>query len=159
MRQRIFLTCIVCALVVGPVSRAQDVSNPTQRQASLDLAAKLLAAKANPAAALPEDLVDPFNPTALAGPALTVKPGTGVPVTAASSSTEILQRIAAGIKPSGVMMLGGSPLLLIREKKLKVGDNLTITFEGNDYTLVVTGIDRTSFKLRLNNEEITRPIK
>ena len=71
----------------------------------------------------------------------------------------MLQRIAAGIKPSGVMMLGGSPLLLIREKKLKVGDNLTITFEGNAYTLVVTGIDRTSFKLRLNNEEITRPIK
>ena len=157
MRQRALLTCISFTLVVGSVSYAQNVTIPAQRQASLDLAAKLLAAKANPATTLPDDLVDPFNPAALAGPKPTVKPGPGTPTI--TSSSEMLQRMAAGIKPSGVMMLGGSPLLLIREKKLKVGDNLTITFEGNAYTLVVTGIDRTSFKLRLNNEEITRPIK
>lgn len=161
MSPRVFFICVMFALVTGSVSHPQVVSSPAQRQASLDLAARLLAAKANPAATLPDDLVDPFNPTALAGPTPTVKPGTGAPpiIAAPSSSSEILQKIAPEIRPSGIMTLGGTPLLLIGEKKLKVGDNLTIKFEGNEYTLVVTSIDRTSFRLRLNNEEITRPIK
>ena len=34
-----------------------------------------------------------------------------------------------------------------------------ITFEGNQYTLEITSIDRTNFTLRLNREEFTRTIK
>ena len=56
-------------------------------------------------------------------------------------------------------MLNGEPVLLFREKKLKVGDSLTITFEGTTYVVVITAMDRSSFKIRFNREEITRPIK
>ena len=50
-------------------------------------------------------------------------------------------------------------MLLFHEKKLKVGDNLKITVEGVDYSVTISAIDQTSFKIRLNGEEVTRPIK
>ena len=52
----------------------------------------------------------------------------------------------------------GQLILLMREKKLKVGDYLTITFEGRDYVIELAAIDHSSFTLRLNKEKITQPI-
>jgi hypothetical protein len=68
-------------------------------------------------------------------------------------------KIASTIAPSGMMMFGGRPLLMLREKKLRIGDSLKLNFDGFDYIVVITAIDPTSFRLRLNHEEITRPIK
>lgn len=156
---------LVCVLALGaPMSVVigqEAVSNPTKRQATLDVAARLLAHQESPVAP-PADLVDPFNPPGFGAPPpiLGGKPGKpGEAARAIASEREILQKIAAQITPSGMMMFGGQPLLLFREKKLKVGDSLTITFEGTDYVVVIAGIDQTSFKIRLNREEITRPIK
>ena len=56
-------------------------------------------------------------------------------------------------------IFGGRPLLLLGEKKLRVGDNLKRSSDGFDYIVVITAIEPTSFRLRLNHEEITRPIK
>jgi hypothetical protein len=143
------------------VGIGQEVSNPTNRQTTLDVATRLVAHQESPAA-LPADLVDPFNPPGFGAPPATGggKPGKpGEPAHVISSDREILRKIAAQITPSGMVMFGGQPLLLFREKKLKVGDSLTITFEGTDYVVVIAGIDQTSFKIRLNREEITRPIK
>jgi hypothetical protein len=72
---------------------------------------------------------------------------------------EKLQKIADGITPSGTMQLGDESILLFGQKKFKVGDTLPIIFEGNSYELQISSIERISFTLRLNNEEITRPIK
>lgn len=131
------------------------VSTPAKRQTTLELASRLLAARANGVAALPTDLVDPFNPPGFgAAPA---SRSTG-PVHAKASDAEILEEIASRITPSGMLMFNGEPMLLFREKRLKVGDSLTITFEGTDYVVVITAIDQNSFKIRLNREEITRPI-
>ena len=55
--------------------------------------------------------------------------------------------------------MGSERLLSIGKKRLKTGDRLTVNFEGQDYTLELVAIDRTNFTLRLNREEITRPIK
>jgi hypothetical protein len=137
----------------------EAVSNPTKRQTTLDLATRLLAPQESPAAALPADLVDPFNPPGFRAQSTTIGGRPGETAHAIASDREILQKIATQIKPSGMLMFGGQPLLLFREKKLKVGDSLTITFEGTDYVVVIAGIDQTSFKIRLNGEEITRPIK
>lgn len=154
---------LVCVLALGASVSAglaqETVSNPTKRQATLDLAARLLAHEESSAAAIPADVVDPFNPPGFGALPTTTggKPGEAAHVVA--TDREILQKIAGQITPSGMMLFEGQPLLLFREKKLKVGDSLTITFEGNDYVVVIAGIDQTSFKIRLNREEITRPIK
>jgi len=126
-------------------------TSPAKRQATLDLAAKLLAPRTDPAAALPAGMVNPFNPTA------SRKPGISSP--SAGNDRELLEKIVARITPSGAMMMRGHPILLLGEKKLKVGDTLTINFEGADYVVVITEINPTSFKVRLNREEVTRPIK
>jgi len=152
---------IFCALGLGaPLGMAfgQAVSNPTNRQATLDLATRLLTTEEKGTASLPADLQDPFNPAGFGAPAATPgKPGEAAH--AVASDRQILQEIAKSITPSGMMLFDGQPLLLFREKKLKVGDSLTITFEGNDYVVIIAGINQSSFKIRLNREEITRPIK
>jgi hypothetical protein len=157
---------VVCLLVLGAsgwISLGEEaVSNPAKRQSTLDLAAQLLAAKENPAEKLPAELVDPFNPLSFAPASAPSegKPGETVrragPV---SSDLDLLEKLAPHITPSGSLMLNGEPVLLFREKKLKVGDSLTINFEGTAYMVIITAIDRSSFKIRLNREEITRPIK
>jgi hypothetical protein len=150
---------LVCLLALGTGAlslRAVEVSNVAKRQETLNLAAQLLASHANPAAQLPGDLTNPFDPGAKA-----IKDSAGQKPDRppASSDRETLEKIASTIKASGMMMMRGQPLLLVREKKLKVGDNLKVNFEGFDYVVVVTAIEPTSFRLRLNREEVTRPIK
>ena len=49
-------------------------------------------------------------------------------------------------------------MLLLREKKLKVGEYLTITFEGTEYLVELSAISHSSFTLRLNKEEVMQPI-
>lgn len=147
---------LVCLLALcAPVIVRAQVSSPAKRLETLDLATRLLAPRENPAAALPADAVDLFNPPRFGAPPKT----SDTPRAAVGSDHEILLKIAEKIKPSGMLMMRGEPLLLFREKKLKVGDTLNIAFEGNDYVLVITGIEQTSFTVSLNHEEITRPIK
>ena len=146
---------LVCILALcGPVIGWAQVSSPTKRLESLDLAAQVLAPRENRTAELPSDLVDLFNPSRFGA-----QPATNAPRASAGSDHEILLKLVEKIRPSGMLMMHGEPLLLFREKKLKVGDTLNIAFEGNDYALVITGIETTSFKISLNHEEITRPIK
>ena len=61
--------------------------------------------------------------------------------------------------PSGIARFDGEAILIFGQKKLKVGDRLTITFEGADYDLEIAAINSTTFTLRYNGEEITRSIK
>ena len=79
--------------------------------------------------------------------------------TAAKGDRGILQSIAASLKPSGYFVLGGEPTLVFGQKRVKAGGLLTINFEGKEYILEVTALNRTNFTLRLNQEEFTRPIK
>jgi hypothetical protein len=72
---------------------------------------------------------------------------------------ELLEAIAKSLKPSGYIVLGGQASLSFGQKRVKAGGILTITFEGSQYTLEITSIDRTNFTLRLNREEFTRTIK
>jgi hypothetical protein len=150
---------LVCLLALGAGAlsvHGGEVSSLAKRQETLNLAAQLLAPRTNPAAQLPDDLVNPFDPGAKA---IKNSAGQMPDRPPASSDRETLEKIASSIKASGMMMLRGQPLLLVHEKKLRVGDDLKIKFEGFDYVVVVTAIEPTSFSLRLNREEVTRPIK
>jgi len=75
------------------------------------------------------------------------------------SDHEILEAIGAQLKPTGNFNLNGQQTLIFGQKRVKAGMPMTINFEGTEYTIEITAIDRTSFTLRLNREELTRPIK
>jgi len=135
---------------------AGAVLPPAKRQSALDAGKKLLAArKVAPVS------VDPFYSEAfaelLAGPSRPVIAGPALP--AQRSAREILQSIGASLKPSGNFVMNGEHTLVFGQKRVKAGDFLTITFEGAEYVLEITAIERTRFTLRLNREEFTRPIK
>jgi hypothetical protein len=155
----IYVVVAIVALAAGRVIAADGdtVLNPAKRQDALDKAKKLLA---------PRDIapisVDPFHSESFAqivyGASHTA-PVVGVVVVSPKTEHEILRSIAASLKPSGNFVLGGQPTLVFGQKRVKAGSMLTITFEGTEYTLEITAIERTSFTLRLNREEFTRPIK
>jgi hypothetical protein len=147
-----------CALMMahGSLFAAGDiVLAPAKRQEVLDKAKKLLATRE-----VAPSAVDPFHSEKfaeiIAGPRA---PVAAAVVAAPKSDREILQGIAANLKPSGNFVMDGISNLLFGQKRVKAGDHLTIPFEGTEYTLEIAAIERTSFTLRLNREEFTRPIK
>lgn len=132
---------------------ANTVSNPAKRAETLEKAKDLLTEK-TPVLSTK----NPFNPEGFGenqedvGPVAQVIPGP-------RSNRELLQEIGSSLKPSGFFVIGGEPTLVFGQKRVKAGGLLTITFEGNEYTLEIVSIDRPNFTLRLNREEFTRPIK
>lgn len=154
-------------LVAGAAGLAQiePIVTPARRAQGLDTARQLLApVTPAPAAANPfysaafDELVTGVSAAAetASGPNEAVAPaGPASP----AAPRNLLQAIAASLKPGGYIVMGGVPSLSFGQKRVKAGGLLTITFEGTEYTLEVTAIDRTNFTLRLNREEFTRPIK
>jgi hypothetical protein len=128
-----------------------DLNTPEQRLESVNRVMAL--AQPVPIAPLPANLKNPFVLNQ------DKKPDQNAAGTARlAGDRQVLTAIAPYIVPSGVVQVGDSPMLLLREKRLKVGDYLTITFEGTDYMIELAAINRSSFTLRLNKEEITQPI-
>jgi hypothetical protein len=162
---RSLLTLFALLLAAAPAVLAQrsDLTPPARRAATVDAAAKLL--QPRQLAPLPEQMIPPFSPPAFEQPdpeeikaQQAAAAVSNVPVRPAGDRG-VLEALAARLEPSGTAILGGEAILLFGQKRLKVGDRLTITFEGFDYNLDITDIGRTTFTLRLNREEITRPIK
>jgi hypothetical protein len=161
---------LLLVLLAGGMGFAQaraaegEVLSPTVRQQALDNAKKLLAPREISAPA-----ADPFHSEAyneLVGmvgktPSTSTGGGATGPATPTGPRTgrDQLQAIAAGLKPSGYIVLGGQPTLLFGQKRVKAGGSVTITFEGTEYTVEITSIVSPNFTLRLNREEFTRPIK
>ena len=53
---------------------------------------------------------------------------------------------------------GDQRYLLIRQKKLKVGDRLAITLDDREYEVVMAAITRSTYTLRLNEAELSLSI-
>jgi hypothetical protein len=147
----------------------QTVLNPVKRQQALDRGKALVTVREVVPVA-----VDPFYSPAFAEAVAAMGRVSGGPVTAPANDgspeaprpqtgprndRDLLAAMASSLKPSGYIVLGGEPSLSFGQKRVKAGGVLTITFEGNQYTLEVVSIDRTNFTLRLNREEFTRTIK
>ncbi len=151
----------LAALVFGSTALAQrsDLTTPQKRTEVVEAAAKLL--QPRELAAIPETLIPPLNPPAFNQRDPDEAPSTVVTNQPArvTGDRAVLEALAGRLAPSGTAIIGGEAILLFGQKRLKVGDQLTITFEGIDYTLDITDIGRTTFTLRLNREEITRPIQ
>lgn len=134
-----------------------DLASIEARKSIVDMANNL--AKMENPAPLPEVLPLPFNPSGFNRSAVAAKATPDAPAVKPVGDHEILAALAQRVLPTGTFNFGGERWLQFSKKRLKVGDHLTVTQDGTDYTLELTAIDATNFTLRLNREEITRPIK
>jgi len=158
-------------LLLGAATAAagDTVLSPAKRQEALERGKALIAPREIIAI-----VVNPFYPVAftetVAGMGRVSGPATpshqeGSPESVKTAPTgprtdrDLLQAIAAGLKPSGFFTLGGQPTLVFGQKRVKAGGNVTINFEGADYAVEITTITPPNFTLRLNREEFTRTIK
>jgi hypothetical protein len=154
-----------------PQKQVSDVLPPAHRQQIVDLALALTRAPAP--VSLPENLPQPFSPPGFekadgeAGKVST-SPGSAETVAtpisppqplAPEGDREILEALAARLMPSGTLVMGGTPQLVIGKNRFPVGTRFTVSFNSQDYELELVSIDRTTFTLRFRGEEFTRPIK
>lgn len=70
------------------------------------------------------------------------------------SDLDVLRSVAPQIRPTGTMLIGDEPYLLIGGRRLKVGDQITVTFDGGVYQVGLSSIERNSYTLRLNDQEL-----
>jgi len=181
MNARLLLSTVSCTalLTVTPVFAApikarpssnvkSDLDTPEQRQVTVKLGTALATALEIPAVS--PDAKTPFSPPGFDKPdpsekrGLPPPPVNAGPAAKPTTSRDILELIAARVNSTSSVTVGGVTSLFVKlpngsQKRLKVGDKLTINFEGSDYELEIAAIDSTTFTLRLYNEKITRPIK
>ncbi len=151
------ITVYLLMLGACPFLASAQVASPQKRMESLDLARALLTAE--PVQVDPNDILykNPFDRTK---PIVKVDEEKPAPVPVVGlSDRDILRAVVNTVLPTGTMALGDTQFLLFGQKKLKVGDTIPIVFQGKTHELEISGVERTSFTLRLNKEEITRPIK
>jgi len=163
------LILVLSIVVITPLlsfAQGADLASPKQRDEAVERAITLLSA--SEFLNQPETLVSPFAPPDFDQPdpeellALQAAAAAGINSNVAAQpmgSRGVLEMLAERIIPSGILKMGGQSILLFGQKKLKVGDGLTITFDGIDYELDITTIGDTNFTLRYQGEEITRSIK
>lgn len=116
---------------------------------------------------LPADLVHPFNPTAFGQPDEQELAAIAAAKAAEAASqnkampaneADVLERLAERVAPSGTLMMNDEAYLIFGQKRLRVGDRLTVRHDAKDYNLEITAIQRLTYTLRLNRAEITRRI-
>lgn len=150
LRASYILPVLGLLFLTATAAAKSDLATPDERRQSIEKAMALV----RPAvpAPLPADLKNPFvlsRDSSKSSEATKQLAG----------DRQVLDAVAPHIVPSGVVtQVDGSPMLLLGEKKLKVGEYLTITFEGTQYMVELSAISHSSFTLRLNKEEITQPI-
>jgi hypothetical protein len=159
MKISIRLVGIVLVSVAGAAAAsAVDVVSPVKRSATVELAARLLTSPATkePAGAT----VNPFTLSGSRSVDTGADEGQAAAALAAimASNRTLLVALADQLEPKGTFVVGGEAIILLGQKKLKVGETYPITFEGAVYELEITAIETTRFSVRYKNEEVTRPI-
>lgn len=156
---------MIVASTTAFAAAASDIAGLAARRETVAMALSLI--EPAPISPLPDEIVNLFNPVAFGQPdaeELAAIAAARAAEAAASakakptSDTDLLELIAQRVVPSGTVTLNGEPLLIFGQKRLRVGDRLTVTYDGRDYTIELTAIQRFTFTLRLNRAEITRRI-
>jgi hypothetical protein len=152
----------------NPSKITSDLLPHVKRQETVDKAARLTRP---PTAAPVPELPQPFNPPgfdapdaddprAPVTPGQRPTPGVATAPAGPTSDRDLLEAMAPRIQPTGMVTLGGNPLLIFPgAKRVRVNDVITVTFNDREYDITITAIDRTNFTLRYRGEELTRPIK
>lgn len=173
VRIRIALTLGLAFAVAGLARAAKpaaDIQPYDHRRQVVEKAQKL--ANPPPAAPLPAELAAPFSPAGFER-GVPTEPGEARPAGGGASAVgsgpaapalpqtdhELLAAVAAKIPTTGTISLGGKPLLISGKNRIEVGSHFTVVYNGQEYELELTAIDRTTFTVRYKGEEFTRPIK
>ena len=159
---------MTAASTIRAAAVTADMDSPDKRKVSVDTADRMAKLPAVPEK---QDLkADPFNIPGFDTPDQDEKaaklaadraanPAAAGKAEEPQTDGEILDKIAAKIVPSGTIFVGGQPMLMFGKKFVKVGSLFKVTYNGTDYDLVLTSIDRTTFTLALNHAKTTRPIQ
>jgi hypothetical protein len=152
------------ALPLTGRAAASDISPVDKRRVVVETATQL--SKPGNAAPLPENLALPFSPPGFnlseaqeRAAATAAANGNSPAAQKAGSDREILEELAAKLPSTGTMFRGGEALLTFGQQNVKIGTRFKLPLNGQEYEVELIKIDPTSFTLRFNREEITRPIK
>jgi hypothetical protein len=160
-----FVSAFVGVMVLSSLGFAQrsDILPGERRKPTVEAALKIVQRVQH--APLAEDINNPFFPNSLKKPVEPLSTAdTEMDVSepvyrGPSNDFELLEVIAPEINPTGTMILGGYPLLLFGQKKVKVGDVLPVIYNTQRYTLIISAIEGSNFTLRLGDAELTRSTK
>lgn len=70
------------------------------------------------------------------------------------SEDELLVALSEYINPTGIFMFGGEFYLVFTEKKLKVGSEIKVTYNGEEYVVVVSQITGSSYAIKRGDAEL-----
>ncbi len=153
------LTLPVAFISLGSAARAQsDLVAPDIRGKVVADAIRIAEMRGG-AVTVPETLPNPFVPktSQVEAPPDVVAPP--VDIAPALGGAELLATLAARVPATGTVNLGGEPMLLLGQKRLKVGDTVTISFEGQGYELSIAAVTSTSFTVKRGENIYTRPVR
>lgn len=154
----LFLTTL-SAVLFGAFLASAQVASVEDREAVLAKAERLYVVPMDPAI---QDrfaqTADPFNLPEGEKMTLTSAPGeikSRVPM----SDRDILKELSEKIRPNGVMQFGEDILLIFGERRVRVGEFLSLQHQGQTYKVQVVKADTRAFMLRLNEELISKRIQ
>lgn len=75
------------------------------------------------------------------------------------SDRELLETLAERIHPSGVMEFGSTAHLIFGQRRVRAGEFISVRYQENDYRLEIVEVGSRTFKLRLNEEVISKRIQ
>jgi hypothetical protein len=152
----------LCAFTVqdlrADTAASETVSAPAQREQTLKAALDLLATR-GVVATLPNVTPTPFEFGGNRGGESLVDDGSiPLPAPPQGSPRDKIQALAQMIPATGTVSLGGSRMLLLGQKRLKLGDTYTITLEDQEYQLTINDIQTTTFTVEFQGETFRRPV-
>jgi hypothetical protein len=136
---------------------AKSVVSTVVRNEKIELAKSLLESRTQKDSSSFKGLTNPFSMSGRTLNRISVKPKSGIAKKIYTDS-EIVKAVAAKINPSGIVRINGEDYLLFGQKRLKVGDILTINYENESYPIIISAIKNNQFTVRLNSEEIVKSI-
>jgi ribosomal 50S subunit-recycling heat shock protein len=146
-------------LTISSAAHAQSDLAPPNVRGQVVSDAVRIAEMRGAAVTVPEPLPNPFIPKTSeveVVPDTTTPPPETAPVL---GGAELLAKLAVRVPATGTVNLGGEPILLLGQKRLKVGDTVTISFEGQSYELSIAAVTSTSFTVKRGENIYTRPVR
>lgn len=154
-----FVACLCLSSVSSfGAEAAPDLVSPKIREKVVTEATRV-AQSLNSAAPIASPLPDPFIAKQAEQPATEPQASVETSAFPPADSIELLERLAQQIPATGTVTLGGEPMLLLGQKRLKVGDPYTISFEGQTYEVSIAAITATSFTVKRGALLFSRPTR
>ncbi len=72
---------------------------------------------------------------------------------------ELLEKLSNYINPTGIFSIGGEYIIIFKEKKLKVGSEFGIAYEGKEYLVKITEITSRTYTVQRGVSELQLKLK